>query len=236
MSSRRAHLLDGNTLNGKVMELYYKREYKRGVILANRSLKLAEKKAGPDHPDVARSLNKLAALYYAQGQRGQAKPLYERALAILEKVHGADHPVVTASLNNFAFLYDDQDRYRQPRPVKRPVGRASVIEKITLNSQFGEFGDYLQRMFDAIGFQFQVLAKKLNLSESEISTRVIVEYDITRKGEVTDLRIISTSAGRPSTLICEDAIQATAPFGSWTEEMVETLGEEQTIRITFLYQ
>jgi tetratricopeptide (TPR) repeat protein len=44
-----------------------------------------EKTLGPDHLDVATSLNNLASLYYTQGQYSQAKPLYKRALAIFEK-------------------------------------------------------------------------------------------------------------------------------------------------------
>ncbi|MBE3035878.1 MAG: tetratricopeptide repeat protein [Candidatus Atribacteria bacterium] len=47
---------------------------------------------GPDHPDVATSLNKLAELYRAQGRYSEAEPLYKRALAIAEKTLGAHHP------------------------------------------------------------------------------------------------------------------------------------------------
>ena len=49
---------------------------------------------GPDHPDVATSLNNLAELHRAQGRYGEAQPLYERALAIYEVVLGAEHPDV----------------------------------------------------------------------------------------------------------------------------------------------
>ena len=34
-----------------------------------------EKALGPDHPDVARSLNNLAVLYYEQGRYADAEPL-----------------------------------------------------------------------------------------------------------------------------------------------------------------
>ena len=121
-------------------------------------------------------------------------------------------------------------------PVMRSVGRAPIIGDIAVDARFDEFGDYLQRMFDAIGFQFQLLASKLIPPQSEISTRVIVEYQITREGQISDMKVIYTSAGRAATLICEDTIQSPAPFGAWTEEMVATLGEEQTIRITFIYR
>jgi Tetratricopeptide repeat len=50
-----------------------------------RSLALWEKTLGPDHPDVATSLNNLASLYRVQGQYGKAEVLFQRSLAIREK-------------------------------------------------------------------------------------------------------------------------------------------------------
>jgi hypothetical protein len=47
---------------------------------------------GPDHPDVATSLNNLAALYRSQGKYAEAAPLFQRSLVILEKALGPDHP------------------------------------------------------------------------------------------------------------------------------------------------
>ncbi len=46
---------------------------------------------GPQDPRLARSLNNLALLYYAQGDYAEAEPLYKRALAISEKALGRDH-------------------------------------------------------------------------------------------------------------------------------------------------
>ncbi|MBT1570101.1 tetratricopeptide repeat protein, partial [Klebsiella pneumoniae] len=63
---------------------------------------------GPDHPDVATSLNNLAELYRSQGQYAQAEPLFKRSLAIWERALGPDHPDVATSLNNLAELYRSQ--------------------------------------------------------------------------------------------------------------------------------
>jgi hypothetical protein len=46
---------------------------------------------GPDHADVATSLENLAALHYAQGRYTEAQPLFERALAIMERMLGRQH-------------------------------------------------------------------------------------------------------------------------------------------------
>ncbi len=63
-----------------------------------------EKALGPDHPELGRSLNNLAALYDDQGKYAEAEPLYQRSLAILEKALGAEHTHVATSLENYAAL------------------------------------------------------------------------------------------------------------------------------------
>ena len=71
---------------------------------------IAEKALGPEHPQVATSLNNLAALYYAQGQYAEAELLFQRALAIWEKALGPEHPQVASSLENYAALLRELDR------------------------------------------------------------------------------------------------------------------------------
>jgi tetratricopeptide (TPR) repeat protein len=85
--------------------------------LAKRALAISEKALGPDHPDVATSLNNLALLYRNQGRYADAEPLYKRSLAIREKALGPDHPDVAQSLNNLAGLYDSQGRYAEAEPL-----------------------------------------------------------------------------------------------------------------------
>jgi tetratricopeptide (TPR) repeat protein len=53
--------------------------------LFRRLLAIREKSLGPDHPDVATTLNDLAELYRNAGRYADAEPLCKRALAIREK-------------------------------------------------------------------------------------------------------------------------------------------------------
>jgi tetratricopeptide (TPR) repeat protein len=69
-------------------------QYAKVEPLYQRALAIREKALGPEHPDVATSLNHLAWLYHNQGQYAKAEPLYERTLAICEKAFGEDHPNV----------------------------------------------------------------------------------------------------------------------------------------------
>ncbi len=95
----------------------------------SRSLVISEKALGPEHPDVATSLNNLALLYYNQGKYADAEPLYKRALAIKEKALGPEHPSVATSLNNLAALYRVQGRYAEAEPLHK---RALAIREKAL--------------------------------------------------------------------------------------------------------
>ena len=84
---------------------------------------------GPDHPDVARSLNNLADLYERQGRYAEAEPLFERALAIRERAVGPDHPDTATSTNNLASFYQAAGRAADALPlVQRLIasGRAQL--------------------------------------------------------------------------------------------------------------
>jgi len=98
--------------------------YSEAEPLLQRALAIREKALGPEHPDVAASLNNLAALYDAQGQYAEAEPLYQRALAIWEKALGPEHPDVDTGLENYAALLQKLGRSDE---AKRMEARAEAI-------------------------------------------------------------------------------------------------------------
>ncbi len=87
-------------------------QYAEAEPLYKRSLAIQEKALGPDHPDVATTLNNLAEIYRNQGRYAEAEPLHKRSLEISEKAFGPDHPDVATSLNNLAELYRNQGQIR----------------------------------------------------------------------------------------------------------------------------
>jgi CHAT domain-containing protein/tetratricopeptide (TPR) repeat protein len=87
--------------------------------LLRRALTIWEKARGPNHPDVARSLNNLAVDLVTLAQYGEAEPLHKRALAIREKTFGPENPQVAESLINLAALYDHQGHYGEAEPLYR---------------------------------------------------------------------------------------------------------------------
>src|ERR1700733_9551730 len=83
--STQAALDEAAQLGKLVVQLYGEGKYREAVAPAERALALREKALGPNHPDVANSLNNLAELYRVQGAYARAEPLLARALDIREK-------------------------------------------------------------------------------------------------------------------------------------------------------
>ena len=102
-----------------------------------------EKKLGPDHANVAISLNNLAQLYDKQGRYTDAEPLYKRSLAIFERVLGPDHPDVAQALNNLAELYRAQGRYSDAEPLLK---RALAIREKALGPNHPDVAQALNNL------------------------------------------------------------------------------------------
>lgn len=83
-----------------------------------------EKHFGPEHSDVAVSLNNLASLYLEQVRYAEAEPLFTRALAIFEKRLAPDHPRLATLLENHAFLLRKTDRAAEAETME---ARAKAI-------------------------------------------------------------------------------------------------------------
>ena len=104
-------------LNLQGLALHDSGDYRDAEEPLTQALALREKALGPEHPDVAESLNNLAVHYRAQGRYAKAEPLFERSLGVWEKTLGAEHPQVATSLNNLAALHNDQGRYAKAEPL-----------------------------------------------------------------------------------------------------------------------
>jgi tetratricopeptide (TPR) repeat protein len=93
---------------------FYKgRLYGRAEPWYRRCLELSQRLLGEDHPQIATSLNNLAALYDSLGRYTEAEPLYLQALELSQRLLGDDHPDVATSLNNLAVLYNFQGCYAE---------------------------------------------------------------------------------------------------------------------------
>jgi tetratricopeptide (TPR) repeat protein len=63
---------------------------------------ILEKTRGPDHPDLAESLQAHGLFLLAQRDHAAARALFERSLAIRQKALGGNHPKLVDSLTGLA--------------------------------------------------------------------------------------------------------------------------------------
>ena len=116
-TSAAADLLgEADALNLRAIDLYQRGDFAEAERLIRLSLDIREEALGPDHPEVATSLNNLAELQASLARFLEAETLCKRALSIRERVLGPAHPDVAASINNLGGLYFRQSRYEEAEP------------------------------------------------------------------------------------------------------------------------
>jgi tetratricopeptide (TPR) repeat protein len=80
--------------------------------LISKALDILEKVYGPNHPQVAQSLNHLARIYLAQGHSPEAHSLISLSLEILEGTYGTNHAILFPPLVSLARLHRDRSEYQ----------------------------------------------------------------------------------------------------------------------------
>jgi len=137
-----------SAMHDTAFQLSKQANYQQSFELYELVLAIREKVLGPEHSDVATTLNNLAELYRAKGDYDAALPRYECALVIVKKVFGPEHPHVAATLNNLAGLYQNKGDYDAALP--RYERALAIVEKVlgpehpyvasTLNNLAGLYG------------------------------------------------------------------------------------------------
>ena len=58
--------IEWDILNEEAVKLYREANYSKAILVAEQALNVAEENVGPDHPNVATSLENIAVLYRRQ--------------------------------------------------------------------------------------------------------------------------------------------------------------------------
>jgi outer membrane biosynthesis protein TonB len=117
--------------------------------------------------------------------------------------------------------------------LRRPVG-VSRAGSIAVDARFSNYGDYTQRMLEAIQSSWWSIIERSRF-EGVSRGHVTVSFILHRDGTVTDAKIRGTEVTRVMTLACKDAVMAPAPYDIWRADMVAMYGESDTVTINFLY-
>ena len=117
--------------------------------------------------------------------------------------------------------------------LRRPVG-VSRAGSIAVDARFSNYGDYTQRMLEAIQSSWWSIIERSRF-EGVSRGRVTVSFRLHRDGTVTDAKIHGSEVTRVMTLACKDAVMAPAPYDIWRADMVAMYGESDTVTINFHY-
>lgn len=112
------------------------------------------------------------------------------------------------------------------------VGRAGAL---ALDARFSSYGDYSQRMLEAIQASWWSLIERARFDDFAAGY-VIIRFRIHRDGTVTDAEVVASTVPPLAALTCKDAVALPAPYDSWRADMVAMLGEDEPVTITFHYR
>jgi len=119
-------------------------------------------------------------------------------------------------------------------PVKDNRQGVINIGRLAFDSQYSEFGEYWRRVTEIIEKRWRNLVYNTK-SIPFGGNRVVVQFSITREGQVTDVKVGQSDAGKLAETVSIDAIVGEAPFFEWTPEMIVKMGEAAPCAIHFFY-
>ncbi|WP_164929325.1 CHAT domain-containing tetratricopeptide repeat protein [Gloeobacter violaceus] len=136
-------LAEAERLAQKAKTLQEAGRYTEALEPAKAALALREQTLGPEHPDVAASLDSLGSLNRQLGNYRQAEPLFRQALAMREKLLGSEHLDVANSVNNLAVMYISLGKYTLAEPLFQ---RSLAIREQQLGADHAVVGESLNNL------------------------------------------------------------------------------------------
>jgi len=119
-------------------------------------------------------------------------------------------------------------------PVRNSPRGVSRVGQIAVDAKFSEFGEYMERLIEAVSIRWNNESARVAAGESLTMARL--RFRLTKDGRVEDLHVVDATAGVLGISLARSAIQGGAPYGTWTREMVQTLGDDEEITFTFHYR
>jgi hypothetical protein len=169
----------------------------------------------------------------------------EGAKAVPERVEGMKDVPLIQNADSSQPRIDPHKPRPRPQVVKQQQVRPAIFQENKLGTQnigtiaydakWSNYGQYLQKMIEAVQVQFD----RLNI-ESRIAqvsgTNVKVVFKLNNKGEIAQVVTVDGNGGPQAQNIAVSSITARAPYGPWTDDMVAVLGEVQELTFVFYYQ
>ena len=125
-ASINAQSIEWKTLYDEANSLFQKGQYEQAMVLAKKSLSVAETDFGPENVYVAASLVTLGGIYGKQGQDEVAEALFKRSIAIYEKASGPDDAHVMSIRKAIEVLHTKNSNKATGAKVSSPTDSATA--------------------------------------------------------------------------------------------------------------
>ena len=134
-----------NTLTARVIAFYQQGWYAVAEKLAKETLEFAERAFGPDHSNVAESLNNLALICYSQAKEAEAA-IFEQTLSQRQgDVLWSESPDTSQYVNKLVLLNLSKRKYSQAESF---FERALAIKRYGLGQEHAELSQILGNLAD----------------------------------------------------------------------------------------
>lgn len=170
-------------------------------------------------------------------------PEYTRPVP--NRIEGAkDVPLIEGATAMQPSIDPKRPRAR-PQVVKQQQVRPAILAEnkfgtsnigpVAYDAKWSSYGSYLQRLIEAVQFQWERLlieGKTYPPGGTTVSVKFVLDSE-GRIARIVDVDNHSTEQGRNA---CISGITDRAPYGPWTDDMKAVLGDQQELTFTFYYQ
>lgn len=169
----------------------------------------------------------------------------ERAKAVPEKVEGVEN---AQALEGAVTPGQQRIDPKRPRPAPRLERRArpaifsenkigtANIGPVAFDAKWSNYGQYLQQLIETVQIQWDRILIQSRVYPAS-GTIVVVKFRLDKKGNVAEIIDVGpNNVADQASRSCVSAITARSPYGEWTDDMVQVLGESQELTFSFYYQ
>ena len=162
-----------------------------------------------------------------------------------ERVEGAKDVPLIENATATRPMIDPKRPQPRPQVVRQQQVRPAILAEnkfgtqnigpVAFDAKWSSYGSYLQRLIEAVQFQWERLlveGKTYPPGGTTVSVKFILDSE-GRIKRIVDVDNHSSDQGRNA---CISAITDRAPYGPWTDDMRAVLGEQQELTFTFYYQ
>ena len=152
-------------LDARIVAFYQQGWYAEAVNLAEEALKFAEESFGPDHVNVAESLNKLALSFYAQAREVEAAMAEQRLAGTESETKPPGYLPSARSLHRLVLVQLARQKYTHAQGL---LNRALTIKKSALGNRHPEVLQIIGNIADVSLAQGKVLEPPLPLNREDL--------------------------------------------------------------------